>query len=212
MADILLDVQSPPSTPSAGQGAIYIDSVSKRPAVKDDAGLVTTLPCIVKTSTANQTGFSSDTYLSGSGIAIPGGLVKAGTLYRLRFDMVKTAAGTAAAAINVRFGTNGTTADTARLTFTFAAGTAAVDTGIFEVFVHFRTAGASAVAVGMARCTHHLASTGLITTGASGTGIILVTSAAFDSTVANSIIGASFNGGASFSGTNVVQQAQLINA
>jgi hypothetical protein len=212
MADILIDNQSAPSTPSAGQYVIYADTVSKRLTGRSDTGAIDTLDDIVNFSTANQTGFAADTYLTGSGIAIPGGLVKAGTMYRLVFDMVKTAAGIAAATVIVRFGTAGTTADTARLTFTWGAGTAAIDTGTFEVFVHFRNVGASAVAVGICRCTHALAATGLVSTGASGTGILLVTSGAFDSTVANSIIGVSFNGGASFSGTNVVVQSQLINA
>jgi hypothetical protein len=104
-------------------------------------------------------------------------------------------------------------ADAARLTFTFAAGTAAIDTGKFEVTAHFRSigSGTSAVLVGLSQCDHHLAATGLTSTGASGNAILMVTSAGFDSTVANSIIGASFNGGASFAGTNVVVESSLIN-
>lgn len=125
--------------------------------------------------------------------------------------MVKTAAGIATPILAIRFGTAGTTTDTARLTFTFAAGTAAIDTGIVEVLVHFRTVGATGVATGSARIAHHLAATGLTSTGASGTGIILATSAAFDTTVASSIIGASFNGGTSFAGTNTLVQAELFN-
>lgn len=212
MADILLDVQSPSATPSAGQLVLYPDNVNKRLAQKDDAGVVRTLAALMNASSANQTGFSSDTYLTGSSIAIPQSGLKVGSIYRLRFDMAKTGAGTAAAAINIRFGTAGTTADTARLTFTFGAGTANADTGIIEVVAVVRTAGASGVLAGMARATHHLAATGLVSTGASGTGIILATSSAFDMTVANSIIGASFNGGASFSGTNTIVESSLENA
>jgi len=211
MAELLLDVQSPPATPSAGQSILYCDNIRKKWQSKDDAGVVETLGDFENFSTANQTGFATDTYLVGSSILIPQSLVRAGTIYRLRFDMVKTGAGTQTPILSVRFGTAGTTADTARLVFTFAAGTAAIDTGIFEVAVHFRTVGASAVAVGTANLNHHLAATGLTATGAAGTGIILVTSGAFDSTVAASIIGASFNGGTSFSGTNVHVQSQLMN-
>jgi hypothetical protein len=209
MSELLLDVQSAPATPSAGQSIIWVDSTSKKWQSKDDSGSVDTLGDIENASTANQTGFAADTYLVGSSIAIPSTLLKAKTLYRLVFDMVKTAAGTAAFAINVRVGTAGTTADAARLTFTFGAGTAAIDTGTFEILAHIRNIGASAVLVGICRCTHHLAATGLISTGASGTGILTVTSAAFDSTVANLIIGASVNGGASFSGTNTLVQSEL---
>lgn len=163
-------------------------------------------------SAANQTGFSSDTYLTGSSIAIPSGRPPAvGAAYHLRFDMTKTAAGTAEPTVIVRFGTAGAVGDTARLTFTFAAGTAAADSGIFDVFAVVRVAGASATMAGWARCTHHLAATGLVSTGASGTGIIFATASAFDSTVEGSVIGASFNGGASFSGTNTVVQSTLLN-
>ena len=128
--------------------------------------------------------------------------------------MVKTAAGTAAGTVIVRVGTAGTTADTARLTFTWGAGTAAVDTGIYGVIVHFRSVGAgtSAVLVGYVQLDHHLAATGLTATGAAGTGVLLVTSGGFDSTVANLVIGASYNGGASFSGTNTVVEAELLNS
>lgn len=176
-------------------------------SIKDSAMVTGT----TNASTANQTDFSSDTYLTGSSIAIPSGRPPTvGTVYRLVFDMTKTAAGTAQAAVVVRYGTAGAVGDTARLTFTFAAGTAAVDSGIFEVVAVVRVAGASATMAGFCRCTHHLAATGLVSTGASGTGIIYATASAFDATVAGSIIGASFNGGASFSGTNTLVQASLV--
>jgi hypothetical protein len=108
-------------------------------------------------------------------------------------------------------GTLGTTADAAVLTLTFGAGTAAADTGLFDVLVTFRTVGSgtSAVVQGIARCTHHLAATGLVSTGASGTGIMLGTSAGFNSTT-QTIIGLSVNGGAAFSGTNTLVQAWVI--
>jgi hypothetical protein len=165
----------------------------------------------VNASAANQTDFSADTYLTGSSIAIPSGRPPTvGTLYRCTFDMTKTAAGTATPTVIVRFGTAGAVADTARITFTFAAGTAAADSGIFEVFAVVRVAGASTTMAGWCRCTHHLAATGLVSTGASGTGIIFATAAAFDSTVASSTIGTSFNGGASFAGTNTVVRSELV--
>lgn len=212
MAQLLIDSQSTPPTPAAGLSFLYPDNVSKRWMQKDDAGVVSTLGDIVTASTANQTGFAADTYLLGSSIQVPRGLPKATTTYRSRFDMVKTAAGAAAATVIIRYGTAGTIADTARVTFTFGAGTAAIDTGIFEVFAHFRNVGAAAVLVAMCRCTHHLAATGLISTGASGTGIILVTSGTFDTTGNDNFIGLSVNGGASFAGTNTVVESELCNA
>lgn len=211
MADILLDVQSTPATPASGQAVIYVDSTSKKLTVRNDAGEVDALDDRAIASTANQTGFASDTYLAGSGVLIPPGLVRAGTVYHLIFDMVKTGAGTAAATLNIRFGTAGTTSDASRLLFTFTAGSAVADTGTFEVWAHWRSVGASSVLVGVAQLRHQLAATGLTTGGTGGSFTVIVTSAAFDSTVPNSIIGASFNGGASFSGTNVMVQAHAFN-
>lgn len=157
--------------------------------------------------------YATDTYLAGSAITIPvAGGWKVATLYSCQFDMVKTAAGVAAFTVIVRMGTLGTTGDAAILTLAFAAGTAVADTGLFELLVNFRTVGAgtSAVIQGMLQGVHHLAATGLHTTGASGIGIILGTSAGFASTT-QTIIGISVNGGASFAGTNTLVQASALN-
>lgn len=212
MADLLMDNEAPPNTPAAGQGVWFTDNVSKRASHKKDDGSVDTLADVRNFSTANQTGFAADTYLTGANIKMPRALPRAGLTYRVRFDMTKTAAGTAAPTVIVRYGTNGTIADAAVMTFTFAAGTAAADTGLFELLVHFRTVGSgtAAVLVGLTQCTHHLAATGLTSTGAAGVAIILVTSAGFDSTPLDSFLGVSFNGGASFSGTNTMVQAEVL--
>lgn len=213
MSAILLDTETPRATPASGQGYIYMDSLSKKAQSKNDAGRVDTLADVESYSTGNQTGFAADTYMAGSNCAVPSSLLQAGSMYYCCLDMTKTGAGTATPIFVVRFGTAGTTADAAILTFTFAAGTGVIDTGIFEIWAHMRTVGSGtlAVMVGQARCTHHLAATGLTTTGASGIGIILVTSSGFNSTTASSIVGVSFNGGASFSGTNTVVQSRLFN-
>jgi hypothetical protein len=118
--------------------------------------------------------------------------------------MVKTSAGTQAPVITIYWGTNGSTADTSLGTITFGVGTGAVDTGIFEVWVVFRTigTGTSATILANARCTHHLAATGLTTTGASGTGIIINgVSSGFNSSGTTNYMGLGFNGGTSFVGT-----------
>jgi len=215
----ILPEQAEPSSPAAGKMIAYVDqTATPRLKLKDDAGVVITQiddkSRIWNASVANQTGFAADTYLVGSSIAIPTGrLPVAKALYMLRFDMVKTAAGTATPILIIRFGTAGTVADTARLTFTWAVGTAAIDTAIIQVYVTFRTVGSgtSAVISGVATMDHALAATGITTTGTGGDGILPVTSAGFDSTVANSIIGASFNGGTSFAGTNTLVQSEWWN-
>lgn len=168
-------------------------------------------PFLVNAAAVGQTGFAADTYLTGSNILLPPGRPIVGSTYTLTFDMTKTAAGTAAATLIVRYGTAGAIGDTARLTFTFGAGTAAVDSGVMWVQCHFRTVGAGTAAVlaGQATWVHHLAATGLHSTGASGVGAVFVVSGGFDSTPAGSVIGASFNGGASFAGTNTICEASL---
>ena len=159
-------------------------------------------------STAAQgPGFAADTYLTGSSINV-NGLLKAGTRYKLVFDVNKTAAGVAAPTIIVRFGTAGTTADAARATLTFLAQTAAADDGTFEVYVTFRTVGATGVIQAIGTLTHRLQITGLANLPSP---TVRATSAAFDTTVANSIIGVSVNGGASASWTVQLVQATLEN-
>ena len=155
-------------------------------------------------------GFATDTYLTGSSIAIPDGSLQAGARYRCIFNVVKTAAGTATPIINVRIGTAGTTADTSRGTLTHSAQTAVVDEGTFEVFVTFRSVGSgtSAVIQSLSRLSHRLSVTGL------GTGVgepEIATSAGFNSTTSGLIIGLSVNGGTSASWTVQLVQAELNN-
>lgn len=154
--------------------------------------------------------FATDTYLVGSSIPLPVSQLQAKTMYRLRFNLTKTAAGVAAPVITIRVGTAGSTADTARLTLTMPAQTAVIDSGRVEVLVTFRTVGSgtSAVLVGNALLLHGLAATGL---SVANTGVATAVSGGFDSTVANNIIGASVNGGASAAWTVDLVQAELFN-
>ena len=157
-------------------------------------------------STASQAGFSSDTYLTGSALAFDIAPV-VGTLYRCTFDVAKTGAGTAAPVIIVRFGTAGTTSDSARLTFTFPAQTADADVGTFDNRALFRTIGGSGVLQGRASLTHTGGATGLLGLSVNPGPTLQVTSSGFDTAVAASIIGLSVNGGTSASWT-----AQLVEA
>lgn len=157
-------------------------------------------------ATTSQSLGTSDVYLAGSFIVFPRA-PKVGTRYTLKFDSVKTAAGTATPVITVRFGTAGTTSDTSRNAMTLAAQTAAADTATFDVTVVVRTAGASGVTQATCQLSHVLDSTGYSTGGAS----VQNTSSAFDLTVANLGIGVSFNGGGSHSGTLQFLSAILEN-
>lgn len=161
-----------------------------------------------KSTAAQSATFTADTYITGSSITIPGGLPIVGTTYICSFDMTKTAAGVAASVISLRVGTAGSTADTARCTFTLSAGTAAADTGIVTVTATFRTVGSgtSAVLVGKFQIDSN-PTTGITSLIHAVSNV----SSGFDSTVANSIIGLSWNGGTAFSGTVQQVTAELRN-
>ena len=174
----------------------------------DDTGWFLTQSVVARLAgaTADQTGFSADTYLTGSYIVFPSGGPAVLSQYRLEFDMTKTAAGTAAAVLTIRTGTAGTTGDTARHTFTFSAGTAAAETGRFVVTAQFSAVGASGVSRAVVGLTSNP------TTGLSSLIKALSSNAtAYDTTTANLGIGASFNGGASFSGTVRIVRAEYVH-
>ncbi len=207
---------STPSTPSAGDLSLFANNATV-PQLKTVNPAGTAIALIDGQSFANNAsvvsvsgGYASDTYVAGSSVTVVAGNWKIGATYYCVFDMVKTGAGTATPIITVRMGTLGTTGDASIVTITFAVGTGVIDTGTFEVWLNFRTVGSgtSAVIQAISRCTHALAATGLTTTGASGTGVIIATSSGFNSTT-QTTLGISFNGGSSFSGTNTLVQSQF---
>lgn len=142
---------------------------------------------------------STTTYFNGSAITIPTGeRVKINTWFRWKFVITKTAAGTLAQSVLVKFGTNGTTADATLATLTLPAGTGAADQGDFEVSVGFRAigAGTSAVIVAGLRMVHNLQITGWAAIPC----VVLapVVSAGFNSEVNLSKIGIAFTAAASY--------------
>lgn len=145
-------------------------------------------------STSSQAANAADTYITGSSLAI-GGKIKAGTIIVMRGVVTKTAAGTATPIFSVRFGTNGTTADTARNTFTGVAQTAATDTGTFEIRLVIRSVSATATVHGVLNFEHFNTTTGFANKAQAQ--IIQNTSATFDNTSASLIVGLSVNPGAS---------------
>jgi len=146
-------------------------------------------------ATASQgPGFSSDTYVANSAVPVLGiGALRVGRCYHWRLIISKTGAGTATPILQIRVGTAGTTADTSRVTFTWGAGTAAIDRGEIELEALVTAIGASAVLRCKANWTTNLATTGLT----NAVKALQVTSAAFDITPANTLIGLSYNGGTS---------------
>lgn len=160
-------------------------------------------------SFANQTLTNGDTYIVGSAIAIPADKVKAGTTYRCKFNVVKTGAGAAAPAINVRVGVNGSIADTSRGAFSFAAQTAVIDEGVIEIEAVFRSNAATAFVQVVGRMWHRLVTTGLSVTAVFTQ--FLNTGGTFDVRGAGLIMGVSINVGASSSWTVSVVTTELTN-
>lgn len=160
-------------------------------------------------STSNQViSGNSDTIVLGSTVAIPQGTVKSETIYRCKFNVVKTAAATAAPTINIRVGTNGSTLDTSRASFSFAAQTGVIDEGVVEVDCVFRSANASAQIQALGRLTHRLATTGLSTSQSS---TVINLGGVFDVTGANLKISVTLNAGPSSNWTLSLVSAELLN-
>lgn len=150
-------------------------------------------------STSNQgAGFSSDTYVTGSSILIPAQRPRAGTIYTCEISGSKTAAGTATPIINLRYGTNATTADTSVGTYTFSAGTAATDQFRLRIMALYRSVGSGTSAVLQSHCEAVSQPTTGFSSLLKG---IWQTSSGHDSTTANTYLGVSINGGASASWT-----------
>ena len=210
MADILLDVQSAPVTPSAGQSVIYVDTTAKILCIKDDAGVVKAQSC--NASVGNQTVNAADTYLTNSDIIIPNFGLQAKTNILFMVSASKTGAGTAAPIYNIRIGANRTTGDTTRLTLTGPLQTAIADIGTLYVMLTVRNIGAAAVIQGTAWWNHRGTAANTTTSGTGfandSTGHVEGTSAGFDSSsLAGQYIGLSVNSGTS--GVWTVTQVQV---
>lgn len=208
MAEILYATQGAPPTPAAGNLALWPDSTTLQWSSKDANGVVRTLAGINNYNTADEVANAADTYLAGSRLSIPPHLLQAGTVFKWRFAMTKTAAGIAAPTWIVRVGTLGTTGDAARLTFTGPAQTAAIDTGFVEIMAILRNTGAAGILAGFLSLAHNLATTGFANISSP---VLQVTSAGFDTTVAGLKIGVSVNPGASGVWTHQVVSAEMLN-
>lgn len=207
MSDLVIDDQSVPASPSAGQAVVYNDSISKlltqRTSVKP-----LTVGGFRNASTAAQAYTTAEIYLAGSALTVPSHLLVVGAIFQWRVTATKTA-GTGAPVLIVRVGTAGTTADSARITFTqVAAGTSVADTAVYDVYAVVRSIGASGVMSGSLQMAHVLAATGFSTLDHN---VMSVNSAGFDMTVANLIVGLTFNHGTAGAGNIEQVVAELVN-
>lgn len=158
-------------------------------------------------ATDDTNGFAADRYLSGSEVVMPDTPV-VGSKYRALVRITKTNVGTATPIFTLRIGSAGSTADTARGTLTFGAGTTAVDAVLVEILATFVSINSSTGAIELnARATTNLTTTGWSNaikapTGASGS---------FNNTaLGTNKIGLSYNGGTAAVHTVTYVEAEYI--
>lgn len=195
MSRLILNTGAAPSTPASGKQSLFSDTGKVLRAI-DDTGKITSLQPLVNGSTTSQSlSATTRTYLTGSALSVPSGKLQVGSQFTWRFNMTKTAAGTATSTIDVAVGTAGTTSDTAVLSFTKPAGSAAADEGFCTIQVICRgPLSASGVFVGEFAMIHNLASTGHMVIPAC---CVNTVSSSFDVTTANLILGVCVTTGAS---------------
>lgn len=197
------------NTPASGVTAVFVDSVSKRLSMKDDAGVVRSIGLTNFSTTSQAPAATTRTYLTGSALSVPSGKLQIGTLFRWTFNMTKTGAGAAASTIDIAFGTAGTTADTARVSFTKPAGTGVIDEAFCEVVAIVRgPLSASGIVSGEFWMVHNLQITGHAVIPCV---VVNTISGAFDVTVANLIVGLCITTGASDAITIQQVTAEALN-
>lgn len=89
------------------------------------------------------------TYVTGSDVGpFTAGQLIVGTIIHWHLDITKTGAGVATSTFDIAYGTNGTTGDAARVSFTKPAGTAQADHCAVDIYATIKTNSASGVVIG----------------------------------------------------------------
>lgn len=187
---------------------VYLDAHSGSATFGANNQLTRMAPIYNAGTNTVSAGYATDTYLTGSNIALPTTGLAQKSMYRLRVNVSKTAAGTATPVVIVRVGSAGSTADTAVATLTFSAGTAVADTGIIEVYCTFRSIGATATMWVVGKIEHNGTAVGLVS---QITDVRSTVASSFNSTTTGNILGVSVNGGTSAAWTTELVQAELVN-
>lgn len=146
------------------------------------------------------------TYLVG--LQVPTEGLKVGARIRFALNITKTGAGTATSTFDICFGTAGTTADTARLSFTKPAGTAAADDGMVYIDAIVKAVSATVgVVVGTLVLVHNLAATGHAQIPVV---VVPITSGSFNNLVEGLKIGLCLTTGAADAVTITQASAELV--
>jgi hypothetical protein len=147
----------------------------------------------------------------GSQLLVPPSGLKVGSKIKFVLDITKTGAGSASSVFDISFGTAGTVADTARVSFTKIAGTAVADVGRITVEAVVRTIQDSAnsvagIVVGQFTLQHSLAITGHATQNPVS---VVTVSSDFDNSGQELFIGLNITMGASDAMTIEMVEATL---
>ncbi len=210
MSQLLLNETAAPSAPASAKGSVYLDQTAT-PNLRliDDAGNNRSLSPLSNYSVAAQSpAAATRTYITGSKIAVPKNKLQVGSCFEWTFNMTKTAAGSASSTFDIAVGTAGSTADTARVSFTKPAGTAAADEASVTIRAIIRTIGATGVMVGEFTLIHNLLDTGHAVIPCV---VVNTVSAGFDMTVADLMVGLCITSGASDAITIEMVQAKAWN-
>ena len=164
MSFLRLNKVAAPNTPATGKTAFYLANMTV-PHLRsiDENGVNLAVSRLVSSnySTTSQSVPVARTYLAGSQLIIPPTGLQIGTRLHFGFSFTKTGAGSASSTIDIAFGTAGTVADTAQVSFVKPAGTAAGDEGWNWVEAIVRgPLSASGVVAGEYIMVHNLAATG----------------------------------------------------
>lgn len=173
--------------PTGVSGAEYYNSTNSRFRCDQGGTWQNCLPTSNASTASQAVAAASTAYLTGSSISIPGGGLHAGTQFIWRLSATKTAAGTAASSILVKYGTTGTTSDATELTFTGPTETAATDTAQITLILTVQSVSSTGTWTGNLSMAHLNASTGFTATTAQW--VATVTSSTFNDTTAGAIVG-----------------------
>jgi|KBSSwiStaDraftv2_1062776.scaffolds.fasta_scaffold00399_57 hypothetical protein len=199
MATLLFDAQGKPVTPASGQMYFYPDNTKKAWSSVDDAGRITTLQSGIVTNcnTGTVSPGASNFYITGSSLALGASTLQVGTTMEWVFGITKSTAGTGTPVFTIVFGTAGTTADTARVTFTHStADTGVADRCVVRINAVMRAVGASGVCAGIYEKNHIIVgATGFSTPASTQVEQLSTVSSTFDTTTASMIVGVCVNAG-----------------
>jgi hypothetical protein len=162
-------------------------------------------------STADQNlSAGATTYLTGSSIAVPTEGLQVGTQFIWRVSLNKTdSAATAANTFLVKYGINGTTADTTELSFGGPTQTAVTDNGVITIMVTVRSVNSSTGTwYGSVQLVHNGSNVGLANTPSfTANGV----TGSFNDTTSSAIVGLAITTGASCTLTIHQVQVQSVN-